>query len=63
MCQIGEKASANHRSPSASASPSTGYTAKVAKNADWIRVDLAKAEHGTVVFCLGRERHTGTWTY
>jgi hypothetical protein len=46
-----------------SASPSAGYTAKVAKNADWIRVDLTKAEHGTAVFCLGGERRTDTWAY
>jgi hypothetical protein len=35
----------------------------VARNADWIRVDLTRAEHGTAVFCPGRERHTDTWTY
>jgi hypothetical protein len=37
--------------------------AKNAKNADWIRVDLTKAEHGIAVFCLGGGRHTDTWTH
>jgi hypothetical protein len=36
---------------------------QLAKNADWIRVDLTKAEHGCAVFCLGGERRTDTWTY
>ncbi|MDP9868232.1 hypothetical protein J2S55_007498 [Streptosporangium brasiliense] len=43
--------------------PSTGCTATVAKNASWIRVDLAKAEHGRAVFCLGGKRRTDTWAY
>jgi hypothetical protein len=49
--------------PPAVGLPGTGYTAKVAKNADWIRVDLTKAEPGTAVSCLGGERRTDTWTY
>ncbi|WP_146104172.1 hypothetical protein [Nonomuraea solani] len=46
-----------------SASPVSGYTAKVARAEGWIRVDLAKGEHGTGVFCISHERRTDTWEY
>lgn len=46
-----------------SATPNSGYTAKVSKNDGWIRVDLVQAEHGSAVFCIGAERRTDTWEY
>lgn len=46
-----------------SASPRTGYTAKVSRNDDWIRVDLARDGHGSGVWCIGHERRTDTWEY
>jgi hypothetical protein len=46
-----------------SATPVSGYTAKVARADGWIRVDLARGEHGTGVFCIGHERRTDTWEY
>ncbi|WP_188195856.1 hypothetical protein [Nonomuraea sp. SYSU D8015] len=46
-----------------SATPVSGYTAKVARADGWIRVDLAKGQHGTGVFCIGHERRTDTWEY
>ncbi|MFI6627233.1 hypothetical protein ACIBI7_00110 [Nonomuraea fuscirosea] len=46
-----------------SATPVSGYTAKVARAEGWIRVDLAKGEHGTGVFCISHEQRTDTWEY
>ncbi|MFC4006332.1 hypothetical protein ACFOY2_03805 [Nonomuraea purpurea] len=46
-----------------SATPVSGYTAKIARADGWIRVDLAKDGHGTGVFCIGHERRTDTWEY
>ncbi|TMR94389.1 hypothetical protein [Nonomuraea basaltis] len=46
-----------------SATPVSGYTAKVARAEGWIRVDLVKGEHGTGVFCIGHEQRTDTWEY
>lgn len=46
-----------------SATPASGYTAKVVKHPDWIRVDLVKGGHGTGVWCIGKERRTDTWEY
>lgn len=46
-----------------SATPVSGYTAKVARADSWIRVDLVKGEHGTGVFCIGHEQRTDTWEY
>ncbi|MFI6291699.1 hypothetical protein ACIBEJ_08945 [Nonomuraea sp. NPDC050790] len=46
-----------------SATPNSGYTAKVSKNDGWIRVDLVQAEHGSAVFCIAAERRTDTWEY
>ncbi|MEV0619050.1 hypothetical protein AB0I81_37435 [Nonomuraea sp. NPDC050404] len=46
-----------------SATPVSGYTAKVARADGWIRVDLARGGHGTGVFCIGHERRTDTWEY
>ncbi|MEV0994393.1 hypothetical protein [Nonomuraea sp. NPDC050202] len=46
-----------------SATPVSGYTAKIARADGWIRVDLVKGEHGTGVFCIGHERRTDTWEY
>ncbi|TYB51038.1 hypothetical protein FXF51_54455 [Nonomuraea sp. PA05] len=46
-----------------SATPVSGYTAKIARADGWIRVDLAKGEHGTAVFCIGHEQRTDTWEY
>ncbi|MFI7699285.1 hypothetical protein [Nonomuraea sp. NPDC049480] len=46
-----------------SATPVSGYTAKVARADGWIRVDLVKGEHGTGVFCIGHEQRTDTWEY
>ncbi|MGP4096693.1 hypothetical protein [Nonomuraea sp. KM90] len=46
-----------------SATPVGGYTAKVARADGWIRVDLAKGEHGTGVFCISHEQRTDTWEY
>lgn len=46
-----------------SATPATGYTAKVTRATGWIRVDLARGEHGTGVWCIGHERRTDTWEY
>ncbi|MEV0820780.1 hypothetical protein [Nonomuraea rubra] len=46
-----------------SATPVSGYTAKVARADGWIRVDLVRGEHGTGVFCIGHEQRTDTWEY
>ncbi|MEV6040840.1 hypothetical protein AB0L65_57715 [Nonomuraea sp. NPDC052116] len=46
-----------------SATPVSGYTAKVARATGWIRVDLVKGEHGTGVFCISHEQRTDTWEY
>lgn len=46
-----------------SATPVSGYTAKIARADGWIRVDLVKGEHGTGVFCIGHEQRTDTWEY
>lgn len=46
-----------------SATPNGGYTAKVTGNAGWIRVDLAKGEHGSGVWCISAEQRTDTWEY
>ncbi|GAA2215727.1 hypothetical protein GCM10009850_111950 [Nonomuraea monospora] len=46
-----------------SATPVSGYTAKIARADGWIRVDLVKGEHGTAVFCIGHEQRTDTWEY
>ncbi|MEU8357252.1 hypothetical protein AB0C27_14670 [Nonomuraea sp. NPDC048882] len=46
-----------------SATPVSGYTAKVSRAEGWIRVDLAKGEHGTGVFCISHEQRTDTWEY
>ncbi|MGW3343767.1 hypothetical protein ACWDA3_10690 [Nonomuraea rubra] len=46
-----------------SATPVSGYTAKVVRADGWIRVDLARGEHGTGVFCIGHEQRTDTWEY
>ncbi|MEV0385269.1 hypothetical protein [Nonomuraea sp. NPDC050643] len=46
-----------------SATPVSGYTAKVARADGWIRVDLAKGGHGTGVFCISHEQRTDTWEY
>lgn len=46
-----------------SATPKSGYTAKVAETADWIRVDLVQGDHGSAIFCIGRERRTDLWEY
>ncbi|MET9248493.1 hypothetical protein [Nonomuraea sp. NPDC003709] len=46
-----------------SATPVSGYTAKVAHATGWIRVDLVKGEHGTGVFCISHEQRTDTWEY
>ncbi|WP_162795347.1 hypothetical protein [Nonomuraea lactucae] len=46
-----------------SATPATGYTAKVARNVGWIRVDLVKGEHGSGVWCISGEQRTDTWEY
>ncbi|NUR90218.1 MAG: hypothetical protein HOY71_39595 [Nonomuraea sp.] len=46
-----------------SASPNSGYTATVARNTDWIRVDLARGGHGSGVFCIAKEQRTDTWEY
>ncbi|MBT2233991.1 hypothetical protein [Nonomuraea sp. NEAU-A123] len=46
-----------------SATPRGGYTAKVARNTGWIRVDLVKGEHGSGVWCISGEQRTDTWEY
>ncbi|MET7330675.1 hypothetical protein [Nonomuraea sp. NPDC005650] len=46
-----------------SATPVSGYTAKVARATGWIRVDLVKGAHGTGVFCISHEQRTDTWEY
>ena len=46
-----------------SATPKGGYTAKVARNTGWIRVDLVKGEHGSGVWCISGEQRTDTWEY
>ncbi|GAA4060453.1 hypothetical protein GCM10022248_30290 [Nonomuraea soli] len=46
-----------------SATPKSGYTAKVTETADWIRVDLVQGDHGSAIFCVGRERRTDLWEY
>ncbi|WP_431910258.1 hypothetical protein [Nonomuraea jabiensis] len=46
-----------------SATPVSGYTAKVARATGWIRVDLVKGGHGTGVFCISHEQRTDTWEY
>ncbi|MFC4111946.1 hypothetical protein [Nonomuraea zeae] len=46
-----------------SATPVSGYTAKVARADGWIRVDLARGGHGTGVFCISHEQRTDTWEY
>ncbi|WP_327090577.1 hypothetical protein OIE66_08120 [Nonomuraea sp. NBC_01738] len=46
-----------------SATPRSGYTAKVSTHAAWIRVDLVRGEHGSGVWCISAERRTDTWEY
>ncbi|NRQ33005.1 hypothetical protein HII36_14310 [Nonomuraea sp. NN258] len=46
-----------------SATPNSGYTAKVTRNDGWIRVDLINGEHGSAVFCISAEKRTDTWEY
>lgn len=46
-----------------SATPNTGYTAKIARNVGWIRVDLVRGEHGSAVFCISAEQRTDTFEY
>ncbi len=46
-----------------SAIPNSGYSTNVSSNTGWIRVDLAKGEHGSSAFCISGERRTDTWEY
>ncbi|WP_433242112.1 hypothetical protein ACQPYK_37450 [Streptosporangium sp. CA-135522] len=45
------------------AAPNAGFEAKVSRAEGWIRVDLARDEHGSAVFCIGGEGRTDTWEY
>ncbi|GAA0911255.1 hypothetical protein [Nonomuraea longicatena] len=46
-----------------SATPKSGYTAKVNGTDGWIRVDLVQGAHGSSVFCISHERRTDTWEF
>ncbi len=45
------------------ATPNAGYEAKVSQADGWIRVDLVQEQHGSAVFCIGRENRTDVWEY
>ncbi|MFD0891421.1 hypothetical protein ACFQ08_43315, partial [Streptosporangium algeriense] len=46
-----------------SANPNAGYEAQVTQAEGWVRVDLVQGQHGSAVYCVGRESRTDVWEY
>ncbi|GAA3131199.1 hypothetical protein GCM10017600_85560 [Streptosporangium carneum] len=45
------------------ASPNAGFESQVSQADGWIRVDLVQGQHGSAVFCIGKENRTDVWEY
>ncbi|MEV8636188.1 hypothetical protein AB0395_31495 [Streptosporangium sp. NPDC051023] len=45
------------------ATPNPGFEAQVSQADGWVRVDLVQGQHGSAVYCVGKESRTDVWEY